>query len=129
LFVCLYGLNSGEKSRPSIPVKLVARAALEAAKELEWTIFRNGFFMNYYGMPTVQSFLQLRTSIVLDMESDCAAIPGDGNTPVTFTHTADVGKLVAASLDLAQRQHVSNVVGDKVSRNKFVNIAEKAKGD
>ena len=58
-----------------------------------------------------------------------AAIPGDGNKLVTFTHTSDVGKFVAASLDLEKWDRVSVIIGDKVTMNEAVKLAAEAKGE
>ena len=65
----------------------------------------------------------------IDIPGNTAAIPGDGNMPVVFTHTSDMGKFVAASLDLKGWAHVSVVIGDKVTMNEVVKMAEEAKGE
>lgn len=65
-------------------------------------------------------------SIVLDIPSKKAAIPGSGNEPAVFTHTTDVAKFVAASLDLDKWDTASYVVGDRVTWNEFLHFAEEA---
>ncbi|KAH6869438.1 hypothetical protein B0T10DRAFT_568906 [Thelonectria olida] len=57
-----------------------------------------------------------------------AAIPGSGNTSVTFTHTFDLAKYVDRALDLEKWNPGSYIVGDKVTWNEFAEIAEAAKG-
>lgn len=42
--------------------------------------------------------------ISVDLERNTAVIPGDGNTPVTFTHTFDLGKFVDRVLDAFIRE-------------------------
>lgn len=37
---------------------------------------------------------------IADLDSKKAIIPGDGNIPVSFTHTLDVARYVVASLSL-----------------------------
>lgn len=101
--------------------------ALEASKNLEWTIFYNGYFMDYFGMPKLPSYLTPLV-MLMDIAENVAAIPGDGNTPVTFTHTSDVGKFVAASVDLEKWDRVSIIIGDKMTMNEAVKLVEEAKG-
>ena len=62
------------------------------------------------------------------MDNNAAAISGSGNTPVVFTHTIDVAKFVAASLDLDKWDKRFFVKGDKLTWNEFLQLAEKAKG-
>ena len=100
---------------------------LEACKDLEWTVFHIGYFMDYFGMPNLASYLT-PFPVLLDMQGNTAAIPGDGDTPITMTHTTDVGNLVAASLDLNKWDRISTVIGDKMTMNEAVRLAEDAKG-
>ncbi|KAF5253914.1 hypothetical protein FANTH_1239 [Fusarium anthophilum] len=67
--------------------------------DLEWTRFDNGFFLDYYGPPTLKSYMQ-RVAWALDIANKKAGIPGTGNEPMTFTYTLDVAKFVVAALDL-----------------------------
>jgi len=67
-------------------------------------------------------------TMVLDIPNDAASIPGKGDTKITFTHTSDVAKFVAASLDLSNWDKVSYVIGDKASWNEVLKLAEDAKG-
>ena len=64
------------------------------------------------------------------MAHNAAGIPGDGNQPVTFTYTLDVARFVSAALDLeawpATRE--LRIVGDEVTFNELVAIAEEVKG-
>jgi len=64
----------------------------------------------------------------MDIPGHTAAIPGDGNKSVTFTHTSDVGKFVAASVDLDKWDRVSFIIGDKLTMNEAVKLAEEATG-
>lgn len=61
------------------------------------------------------------------MEHNAAGIPGDGNTPVTLTYTFDVARFVAAALDLEAWPRELRVVGDEVTFNELVAMAEEAK--
>lgn len=66
--------------------------------------------------------------VVLDIPNNMAAIPGSGDTPVVFTHTIDVAKFVAASLALTHWDPVTYIMGDKLSWNQVVKLAEAARG-
>lgn len=83
--------------------------------------------MDYWGIPGVKSNM-LPVVFCIDIPHKAAAIPGDGNTPVIFTHTTDVAKYVAASLDLEEWDPVSHVIGDRVTWNEFLQLAEEATG-
>jgi NmrA-like family len=109
-------------------MKHASLRALEASKYLEWTLFYNGYFMDFFGMPKIPSYLPPYVMLI-DIPENMAAIPGDGNKLVTFTHTSDVGKFVAASVDLEKWDRVSTIIGDKVTMNEAVKLAEKAKGE
>ncbi|KXX76833.1 Isoflavone reductase IRL [Madurella mycetomatis] len=114
---------------PSVIHKINAQKELRKTKSLEYTVFYNGYFMDYWGFPGVKSYLA-RTPLVywLDIPNDAAAIPGSGNTHALFTHTNDVGRFVAASLDLPEWEPETFVFGDRVTWNEFLHLAEEAKG-
>lgn len=107
-------------------MKQASQRALEASS-LEWTIVYNGYFMDYFGMPKLTSYLAPYV-VLLDIPGNAAAIPGDGNKPVTFTHSSDVGRFVAASIDFEKWDPVSFIIGDKMTVNEAVKLAEEAKG-
>ena len=107
-------------------MKQASKCALEAST-LEWTIVYNGYFMDYFGMPKLASYLAPYV-VLLDIAENAAAIPGDGNKPVTFTHTSDVGRFVAASIVLEKWDPVSSIIGDKMTLNEVVKLAQESKG-
>lgn len=94
---------------------------------LEYTVVQNGCFLDYWCMNTVKSYMVPATTVI-DTKNNAASIPGSGNTPVVFTHTSDVAKYVVALLDLNKWEPESFVVGDKVTLNEFLHLAEEAKG-
>ncbi|KAK0713431.1 hypothetical protein B0T26DRAFT_858083 [Lasiosphaeria miniovina] len=109
--------------------KINAKKELQKTKNLEHTVFHVGYFMDYWGFPGVKSYMARMPLVFwLDMVNNAAAIPGSGNTPVIFTHTSDVGKFVAASLDLPKWEPDTFVYGDRVTWNEFLHLAEQAKG-
>lgn len=95
--------------------------------DLQWPRFSNGYYLDYWGLPHVKSNLHPFMP-VLDVANKVAAIPGDGNTPVVFTYTFDVARFVIASLDLAEWPEASVVIGDKLTWNEFMKLAEEARG-
>ncbi|KAI9147443.1 NmrA-like family protein [Paramyrothecium foliicola] len=120
--------QEGDASKlASIPLKAEAHAQLEKTKDLQWTVVHNGYFLDYFGIPKVKSHMQPVT-LILDIPHHRAAIPGTGDTPVIFTHTTDVAKYVVALLDADSWGKVSNIVGDRVTLNQFLRLAEAATG-
>ncbi|KAE8372283.1 NAD(P)-binding protein [Aspergillus bertholletiae] len=124
-----FGIPYTEEHAALFPVVKGKLAALQRLQSsgLEYTLVTNGFFMDYYGLPKVKSYLQPFVFAV-DMANNMAAIPGLGNTPVVFTHTFDVAKFVAALTNLTDWPKRSTIIGDKKTWNEVVCIAEVAKG-
>ncbi|KAL4904153.1 hypothetical protein BDW74DRAFT_168586 [Aspergillus multicolor] len=102
-------------------------AAIETLRssDLEFTVFHNGIFLDYFIKPEsgVKSYLKPNVFVV-DIVNKVAAIPGDGTSPVTFTYTFDLAKFVVAALDLQVWKEESCVVSDEMPWNSFVGLAE-----
>ncbi|KAM5341321.1 hypothetical protein ACJ41O_014352 [Fusarium nematophilum] len=111
---------------PLAQAKLAAMAELDGTN-LEWTIVCNGFFLDYWGMPKVKSYLSPMT-LFIDVASKEAALPGSGNTPVVFTYSVDVAKYTAALLTREKWERESYVIGTKLSFNEFLQLAEEVRG-
>ncbi|KAH6663285.1 hypothetical protein F5X68DRAFT_144529 [Plectosphaerella plurivora] len=94
---------------------------------MEHTRFIIGFLMDYYGFPA-EPIPVTPLAVVLDMDKCRAAIPADGNAPVTFTHSETIAKFVVASLDLPSWPSKSWIVGDTISWNEALAIAEDVRG-
>ncbi|KAH9211906.1 hypothetical protein DL95DRAFT_341200 [Leptodontidium sp. 2 PMI_412] len=124
-----FGIPYEEKHIAVLPLAAFKSAAVDELKktDLEYTLFTNGFFMDYLGLPKVKSYLTPMV-IVLDIQHRVAGIPGSGNTPVVLTTTKDVGKFVVASLGLEKWSERSIMVGDRKTWNEILAIAEKATG-
>ncbi|SPO01952.1 uncharacterized protein DNG_04625 [Cephalotrichum gorgonifer] len=112
---------------PIAASKLAIFDALEGT-DLEWTVVANGFFLDYWGVPKIKTYLSPMT-LVLDVAGKKAAIPGNQNKPVVFTYTGDVGKFTAKLLTLDKWEPVSYVVGDRLTWEEFVQIAEEVTGE
>ncbi|CAG8907975.1 unnamed protein product [Penicillium egyptiacum] len=124
-----YGIAYTEEHATLFPImkgKLAAVQKLESTS-LEFTSVTNGYFMDYYGLPRVKSYLQPFV-FALDMAQNAAAIPGSGNTPVVFTYTFDVARFVAALTSQADWPKRSVIIGDKKTWNEALSIAEEIKG-
>ncbi|KAI0966378.1 NAD(P)-binding protein [Xylaria arbuscula] len=121
-------IEDGDELKMSIQsFKVAALKALKQTQTLEYTSFYLGFFLDYWGMPAVHSYLRPGLMVV-DIANAAATIPGDGTTPVAFTHTNDVAKYVAAVLDLEKWEPEYNLSADKVNWKQFVALAEEARG-
>jgi hypothetical protein len=95
---------------------------------LEWTGIQNGLFTDFYVAPKVKSYLN-PFPLVIDIQGNAAGIPGTGNESIVFTHTSDVSKYVAELvLDSKPWNKTSTIIGDKITWNEFVKIAENVKG-
>ncbi|KAH7160973.1 hypothetical protein EDB81DRAFT_924211 [Dactylonectria macrodidyma] len=107
--------------------KLDIEKVLMMTKTLEWTRFHNSFFLDYYFSSKMKTFLTPGKNIA-DLDSKKAIIPGEGNVPVSFTHTLDVARSVVASLSLPLWPGRLYVSGDYLTWNEFIDIAENAPG-
>jgi len=95
---------------------------------LEWTGIRNGLFTDFYVAPKVKSYLN-PLPLVIDIQGNAAGIPGTGNEAIVLTHTSDISKYVAELvLDSNPWTQVSVVIGDRITWNEFVKIAEDVRG-
>ena len=112
---------------PVVKAKCDLIKELKRTSSLEYTVVYNGYFLDYFGNDRIKSYLK-RIPVVIDIPHHTAAIPGSGNTPVAFTHTSDIAQFVVASLDLPEWPEESWIIGDKVTWNEALRLAEAAKG-
>lgn len=94
---------------------------------LEYTAFRIGWFTDYYVAPYVESHIRPE-GLFVDMDNNAAAIPGSGTAPAVFTHSLDVARFVVAYLQLPKWEKSAYILGDRLTWNEFVQIAEGVKG-
>lgn len=79
-------------------------------------------------MPHYQSYMVPETPFV-DISARKAAIPGSGDDPVVWTLTTDVAKYVRKMVESdGPWPRKSLVVGDTISINEILQIAEHARG-
>jgi uncharacterized protein YbjT (DUF2867 family) len=111
---------------PIAKSKINIIGALEATS-LEYTSVLNGYFLDYFVLPKVKSYMS-PMALVLDIPNNFAAIPGSGDVPAVFTHTSDVARFVAALVKQPRWEKESYIIGDRVTWNEFLRLAEEAKG-
>ncbi|CAG8208349.1 unnamed protein product [Penicillium olsonii] len=111
---------------PSIQWWLDAADRLKASS-LQYTRVIPGFFMDYWGMPHVQTHLQPFT-FGIDISSGTAAIPGDGNNVICMTYTYDLATYLVKALGLDEWPEFSVIVGDEVTYNQILGMAEEFTG-
>ncbi|KAL2850086.1 NAD(P)-binding protein [Aspergillus pseudodeflectus] len=119
--------NSMAAIFPPAKNKIDTLAALEASS-LEFTSIFTGYFIDYFAVPKVQSYMPPLV-LVADIANNFAAIPGSGDVPVVFTHTWDIGKFVAAYVQKSTWEKEAYIIGGKVTWNEFIAVAEEAKGN
>ena len=109
--------------------QLKAVQELQLHTELTYTLVRNGFFLDYLGLPYAETHLH-PLYFILDLRSGEAAVPGDGSAAAVFTHTRDVGRLVATLLEVAADKWPleSAVIGERIVLNDLLFLAEKVTG-
>lgn len=76
--------------------KVAYLKALETAS-LEYTAVLNGYFLDYFVVPHVKSYLGDHTNAI-DIANKAAGFPGSGNVPLVFTYSGDIGNFTAALL-------------------------------
>lgn len=111
---------------PSIQHWLDAAELLQKS-HLQYTRVIPGFFMDYWGMPVVRTNL---TPYIfgINIQHCQAAIPGDGNDVICMTYTYDMAAFLIRLLDVADWPEFSIMVGDEVTYNQLLEMAEEIRG-
>lgn len=94
---------------------------------LEWAVVHNGTFLDYFFPPSIKSHYSHGT-LVIDIPHTKAGIPGTGNELITLTYTLDVARFVIAALDLPEWPRELRIVGETLTFNKLITLAENATG-
>ncbi|GFF79742.1 isoflavone reductase homolog P3 [Aspergillus udagawae] len=111
---------------PSIQHWLDAAELLQKS-HLQYTRVIPGFFMDYWGMPVVRTNLTPCT-FGINIQHCQAAIPGDGNDVMCMTYTYDMAAFLLRLLDVEDWPEFSIVVGDEVTYNQLLEMAEEIRG-
>lgn len=117
---------------PNNPIEVWSHkyTVLEAVRRsgLEYTIFEAGVFTNYLGEGTPGLGHLRPLKVTFDVEHCKMTIPGDGSAAIVMTRVEDVGRFVAASLDLKTWPEFSQMRGDRKTLNEILCLAESVRG-
>ncbi|OAA59643.1 NAD(P)-binding domain protein [Niveomyces insectorum RCEF 264] len=119
----------GVEHTPEAPMYPFRHASIDALKKtkLEWTYVINGYFLDYFGMPHIKSYLT-PMAFAIDIANKTAGIPGTGNDVVPLTYSFDVAKFVAKLLELPRWDETTYCYGDRLTLNEILALAEKVRG-
>ena len=101
--------------------------ALAKTKTLQYTRISTGQFMDYWGMPKIETTLNPFTWAI-DIEKGVAAIPGTGNEKMSMTYTPDLAHFIIKMLDEPDWPVLSGFVGQDITFNQILAWAESATG-
>ncbi|KAK7423524.1 hypothetical protein QQX98_000981 [Neonectria punicea] len=118
--------EDGPSILPPLQSYFDSLAALEGTN-LEWAVVNNGTFLDYYAPPTLKTHYIHRT-VVVDIPNAAAGIPGTGDEPMTFTYTFHIAHFTVAALDLPSWPRTLRIIGETLTYNEFVKLAEEARG-
>lgn len=121
-----YDLGDDVLPYPDKKYHLAARRALEKTS-LEFTYIYPGMFMDYFGIPKVQTHLR-ELCFFIDPVHGAAAVPSDGSAKMSMSFTTDVAKYTALALDLDKWPRVMTTAASTVSINELVKLTEKSLG-
>ncbi|KAJ6787003.1 hypothetical protein PWT90_07428 [Aphanocladium album] len=107
-----------------------ARRALERTSTLEFAYVYTGMFMDYFGIPNIDTHLR-ELPLFLDPRSRRAILPGDGSARMSMSYTKDAARYVALALDLEPGAWSRSLctATSTVSLNELVRIAAKNIGE
>ncbi|KAK7214072.1 hypothetical protein V2G26_021250 [Clonostachys chloroleuca] len=94
---------------------------------LKWAVVHNGTFLDHFFPPSLKSRYNHGT-LVIDIPHVKAGIPGTGDELITLTYTLDVARFVIAALDLFKWPRELRVVGETLTFNQLITLAENATG-
>ncbi|KAG8670484.1 hypothetical protein FPOAC2_09840 [Fusarium poae] len=86
-----------------------------------------GQFLDYWAAPRIPTYIGA-ANIQIDSENRVAVIPGDGNNPVVMTHSTDAAKFTVALLDLPSWKRRHSIIGNRLTLNEAVKLAEEVMG-
>ncbi|KAF5570957.1 SDR family [Fusarium phyllophilum] len=128
-----FGMVYTKDPCPFLPMEAQAVDALEKTN-LEFSLVSIGLFLDYWAAPRIPTHIRA-ANIIIDPENNAAVIPGDGNTPVVFTHSpvvfthsTDTAKYTVALLDIPNWKRRYAIVTNRMTLNEAVKLAEEVKG-
>ncbi|OJJ94626.1 hypothetical protein ASPACDRAFT_128149 [Aspergillus aculeatus ATCC 16872] len=98
-------------------------------KVIEWGLFQPGLLMDYLAHPCPPSKNFDTFPLLFDLENARAVFVEDGTSPVVFTSSADVAKVVARAIDYPDAWTFDGgIVGQRTSYKEIVETAERITG-
>ena len=98
------------------------------ASGIEYTLFTNGLFMEYFASPQKASSSLPAQTAGVDFNKGQAKFVGTGDEPLCVTSAEDVGRFVAAALDFDKWEERSTMIGSRTTWNELVRLGEKVRG-
>ncbi|UJR38679.1 hypothetical protein I4U23_031345 [Adineta vaga] len=109
-----------------VPTHRAIQKLLEQQNEIEYTLFNQGWFMDYF-IPANRSYMKRILPVwPLDLEKETIRIPGTGEEPITFTSARDAGKALArlVSSNIPWEKYIY-IAGETTTWNQVVKLIEK----
>jgi hypothetical protein len=106
---------------------IIGRKELAKTTTLEYTYVYPGMFMDYFGLPRVESALRPLCFFV-DPEKGQAVLPDDGEAKMSMSFTKDAVRYMALALDLDKWPRVLSTAASTVSLNELVQLIEDSLG-
>jgi nucleoside-diphosphate-sugar epimerase len=109
-----------------VPTHGAIRKLLEEQNEIEYTLFNQGWFMDYF-IPGDRSYMKRILPVwPLDLEKETIRIPGTGEEPITFTSARDTGKaLVRLATSNIKWEKYIYIAGETTTWHNVVKLIEK----
>jgi nucleoside-diphosphate-sugar epimerase len=109
-----------------IPTHGAIRQLLEEQNEIEYTLFNQGWFMDYF-IPANRSYLKRILPVwPLDLEKETIRIPGTGEEPIIFTSARDTGKALARLATTKTKwEKYTYIAGETTTWHQVVKLIEK----
>ncbi|KAH7303974.1 hypothetical protein B0I35DRAFT_363994 [Stachybotrys elegans] len=104
-----------------------ARKHLAGTRDLEYTFIYPGMFMDYFGLPRVQSCLR-QLCFFIDPENGVAVLPDDGEAKMSMTVTIDAARYIVLALELEKWPRIMTTVASTVTLNNLVKLVEQSMG-
>ena len=97
------------------------RKALAAQTDVQWTLFGNGWLMDYFVPPSQRYIRDIGAYFPIDLATNSIVIPGTGEEPVCFTSARDIARSIAVLVAHEKWDKASTFVsGERLSWNQVV---------
>ncbi len=108
-------------------LKIPVREKVKASG-IEYTLFNTRAFMDYFASPQRASPSLNNLIIGVDFNKGEADIIGTGDEPFCTTRSEDVGRFVAAALDLDKWDEQLGMMGSRTTWNELIKLGEQVRG-